>query len=475
MSALNTINYYQNHPKQLETLQNDIKKLKSVLDDDVVDYHFRTEKSNPFSNPLDYVINKSTPPLKHLTPKIVEKPIRTMFERGNYYKSISKSKETLRKDFSKFKWFVSSRTGEIVKFKNMSLNNLLEQEASRLQFAIQQIQHQNSDSESLFMTLTLNSKQHSHFTENGKKVVNKNFDGDLIEKGYKYLLNVQQMLDRKFRKKKNLGKGLPYVRIVEPHKDWTCHLHIQYWVEKDKIELVQELIQSTLDNQVETSILGVQSDIKHIENQDNSNVSSYITKYLLKTQEKHNAKSKNDYDPRNINSIDGWKRYHKIRMFSSSRLAIPKKLYNQVVAQTRDNYIKKLKYDNLGSYAVDNIKYISSINDSVKNEIRVKIKNDIKKPDLTIVRHSKVFLDLDIFDNIIKKSQQTKLQIFDKKSNMVHNSKWWVLKFLEFDESSLIDKILNYDNYDYCNNINYENIESKYYNPSYDKLAFDIY
>jgi len=436
--------------------------------------------------PLDYVINKSTPPLNSLDYKTPTKALFNNKQRGKYYQNISKDKETKRKDFAKYKWFLNNHTGEIIKFKNMSLENLLEKSSKQLQFAIQQIQHISNTDDSFFLTLTLPPHFHRTYKENGVKVVNKDFDDDLIQKGYKQLLKIQQILDRKFRKPKYLGHGLPYVRIIEPHKDFTSHLHIQLWLDKKDVEMVKDLILGTLNNQISLGNLGIEFDIKHItQGDDDKNISSYIVKYLLKTQEQNvgHRREKGNNDPRNLRSIDGWKRKNKIRMFSSSRLVIPKKHYNPIVNQAPE--IDREIYDNLGAWAVDNVKHISIVNKlemGIEKIHKIKTTNNPQTPLITIFNHTlkynNIIYDEDGFETIEEKRKTLKI-IFMKKENnvviMAHNSKWWIM-FEDIPEQSL--KPTNNINTEIkpINNIHYNKdmilncYDDKYYKEVYDNF-----
>lgn len=378
------------------------------------------QKNNKKVVSLDCVKNKCHPPLNFNywnTTKLEQ-----------YYKKVSRYKEDRRKDFSKNKWFYNSKTNEYVKMKNIELTRMLENQQKQIQFGIQQIQEENKDKIGLFLTITLPGEYHSRT----KGKINKNFNKYTIKKGYKVLNETITTIRKKISKR--LGISLPYVKIVEPHKDYTPHLHIQFWVEDFHYNQVKQYIENTIVLKQNNNELGTQYKIEKIEKKELSNVSSYITKYLLKTMDNSKHSSK-------VEIIDGWKRDNKIRMFSTSRLTLPKKLYNNITNLIEED-IKKEGYENLGEYSLKNIKYISVINK--KTTIKNNIKNNryiIKKQQETYINEKNI-IDLEV------RYRQLELSTY-KDFTKKHSSTWWSILTLEeksevgeFEGFNILNKIL---------------------------------
>ena len=300
-----------------------------------------TTKNNVGTTLLDCVNSKCIPPLKNFNFYNTQKL-------ENYYIKVSKYKEAKRKAFAKNKWFYNNKTGQLIKMTVKSLEDSLDFEAKRIMFGIQQIQHINNDKSALFLTLTLPPIYHAK--KNGK--INKSFNNKSIQAGYR---NFQDTLDIIRRKLNKRGIKVAYVKVVEPHNDFTPHLHIQYWVEQQEVDKVKQYIKNTVHNQIDKNILGVEYDLAEVEKNDTTNISSYITKYMLKSVDDAKHKHK-------IRMIDGWKKDNKIRMFSTSRVSLPLRFYSKIIDLVED----KGDYENLGAFAVDNITYIQHLNNKTK-------------------------------------------------------------------------------------------------------------
>ena len=367
---------------------------------------FNQQKQTSNDNFLDCVKAKCLPPLNPQNGKTLK----------NYYKQISISKEEKRKDFSKNKWFVNKQNGQILKMKNIELYKMLLNQSKQLQFAIQQIQYEQKNSESIFLTLTLPPLFHSKMF--GGKVINKSFGSGKIQEGYKILRDTTRQIQKTLSKKKI---GYKFVKVIEPHKDLTCHLHIQYFLNNCNIKEVEKTIQNIIDNRIEKNILGNQYDLKILENEDKTNIGGYITKYMLKTLDNIN-------NNKMIRIIDGWKRHNKIRMFSNSNPTIPKSFYNYIVGVAPEDIEEK----NLGEYSLNHIRYINTINN------KTFIKHNPKQVDFTIHKigtyQNKYTLKELIYSTLTgeevkqkKVYKRRELKIYDKECNKIKTSMDWTL------------------------------------------------
>jgi len=106
---------------------------------------------------------------------------------------------------------------------------------------------------------------------------------------------------------------LSYLKVIEPHKDFTPHLHSIIFIKKSDIPKFFNHFKNTLQN----FSLGEQYDFTILENVEAS--VSYIMKYV--------KKSVNSDNITDMRLIDGWKKINKIRMFTHSQIHITRDVY----------------------------------------------------------------------------------------------------------------------------------------------------
>ena len=116
-------------------------------------------------------------------------------------------------------------------------------------------------------------------------------------------------------------KKIYYCKVFEPHKNFTPHLHAILYV---KSEFKEALIQH-IKNIIKKNELGKSFDIEEI--QDLAKSSSYLLKYVRKNT---NAKAEESF-----RVFNGWKKAHKIRVFTCSILAgLERFLYKKIKNNT---------------------------------------------------------------------------------------------------------------------------------------------
>lgn len=157
----------------------------------------------------------------------------------------------------------------------------------------------------LFLTLTLPSEFHQ-FSKTTKRYNHKYNKENTIENGYKLLNSSFRDIYKNFRVNREFKK-VYYSKVFEPHKNFTPHLHSILYV---KSEFKENLIQH-IKNTIKKNKLGKSFEIEEIK--DLSRSSSYLLKYI--------RKNTNVDDSESFRIFNGWKKSHKIRIFTCSILS----------------------------------------------------------------------------------------------------------------------------------------------------------
>ena len=183
---------------------------------------------------------------------------------------------------------------------------------------------------SVFITLTLPSQYHpfrSVATNKGRLYVEDNKDfifssiKEAVSCGYKELNNIYQTF---YKRVKNYVKNdLYYIKAVENHSTMIPHLHLVLYFPFEKLDHIK----GTYKRVVEHFKLD-RTDLEEVAFKDNVNYASkYLLKYIIKDLN-------NGSDIFKARVLDGWKRFHKIRVLTSSLLPLNvmvyKKIYNSV-------------------------------------------------------------------------------------------------------------------------------------------------
>ncbi len=183
---------------------------------------------------------------------------------------------------------------------------------------------------SVFITLTLPSQFHpfkSVATNKGRLYVEDNKDfifGSLkeaVSNGYKDLNNIYQTF---YKRVKNYVKNdLYYVKAVENHSTMIPHLHLVLYFPFEYLDSVKAVFKRVVEH-----FKLDRTDLEEVAFKDNVNYASkYLLKYIIKDLN-------NGTDIFKARVLDGWKRFHKIRVLTSSLLPLNvmvyKKIYNSV-------------------------------------------------------------------------------------------------------------------------------------------------
>lgn len=166
----------------------------------------------------------------------------------------------------------------------------------------------------VFVTLTLPSKYHKFKTlKNGCHIKNKKFIN--TSDGYKKLNESFRHLYNNFMIERKKVKT-SYLRVIEPHKDFTPHLHGIIFLSENEILPFKKHLQNT----IKTFVLGEQYDFEILKSV-NASV-SYIMKYVKKSMYSHNESS--------VRLLDGWRKENKIRMFTHSQISIKRYFFTLI-------------------------------------------------------------------------------------------------------------------------------------------------
>lgn len=181
----------------------------------------------------------------------------------------------------------------------------------------------NKDYVGIYLTLTTPSRFHRYSKTTQK--VNPKFDNTTtINEGYRLLNDSFREIYKDFKVNRKFEK-VEYSKVIEPHENFTPHLHSILYVKKIYVENMKNHIQ----NIIKKNELG-QEKLEVVMN-DTSRCFSYLLKYLQKT-----TKATNEGD---FHFFNGWKKANKIRIFTSSASLLNKEIYRKI------NNVTKLSKD----------------------------------------------------------------------------------------------------------------------------------
>jgi len=177
----------------------------------------------------------------------------------------------------------------------------------------------------VFVTLTAPSQYHKK-DNNGNLVIDPNETAKALTKVWNKFTNLQV-----FQKmKKELGYGLVYFRVYEPHKSAVPHLHAMIFIPVNYILEVKrkykEYFSSSKWGANEKAI-----DFKYTWYKNKGGAIGYIMKYITKTFKDENNDNKIQY-------AVYWYIKHKVRRFLSSRTLAPLSIYRKIRYFFKDKY-----------------------------------------------------------------------------------------------------------------------------------------
>ncbi len=256
-------------------------------------------------------------------------------ENQKLYYEYSFEKENKQKNFLKYNQFMNMHTGEKLNLdynfekKYKEYSKITEQRA----YAIQELAKRKGFC-SVFITLTLPSSYHpfkSIQTSKGRLYVEENEDfqfftiKEAVESGYKKLNTIYQTFYKRLKNyvkndiKNNTNNNLYYLRSVEHHSSTIPHIHLVLYFPVDKLDFVKAVFKRVVEHFKLDRV-----DFEEVSFKDNINYASkYLLKYIIKDLN-------NGSDIYKARVLDGWKRYHKIRVLTSSLLPLNVMVYKKI-------------------------------------------------------------------------------------------------------------------------------------------------
>ena len=243
------------------------------------------------------------------------------------YINHSINKESKQKSYLQHTAFLNPKTGEYLNIqydfekKYKEYSRISEQRA----LTIQELAKRKEFC-SVFITLTLPSHFHpfrSISTPKGRLYVEENKDfafsniKEAVTNGYKELNNIYQTF---YKRVKNYVKDdLYYVKAIENHQTSIPHLHLVLYFPLEKFDFVKGVFKRVVEHFELDRI-----DFEEVSFKENINYASkYLLKYIIK-----DLNNSNDILKARI--IDGWKRYHKIRVLTTSQLPLNVMVYKKI-------------------------------------------------------------------------------------------------------------------------------------------------
>lgn len=256
------------------------------------------------------------------------KRYKELQENTQLYYQYSLEKEYKQKCYLKSHKFINTKTGEFINLnydfeqKYKEYSKIVQQRA----LTIQELAKKEDDMISVFITLTLPSKYYpfkSIKTKKGRLYVRENeefaFDSiqESVTQGYKELQKIYQTF---YKRVKNYTKNkMYYIKAIEHTKTMTPHLHLVLYFPFDNLDDVK----GTFKRVVEHFKLN-RTDFQEVSFKENlNNASLYLLKYITK-----NINSGVDIYKARV--LDGWKRFHKIRVLTTSQLPLNVMVYKKI-------------------------------------------------------------------------------------------------------------------------------------------------
>ena len=176
----------------------------------------------------------------------------------------------------------------------------------------------------VFVTLTAPTKYHRRY-EDGTLVIDPNETAKDLTQIWNKFTNLQVFQ----RMKRELGHGLVYFRVYEPHKSAVPHLHAMIFIPVNYILEVKKKYKEYFSS----SSWGANKkaiDFKYTWYKEGGGAVGYIMKYITKTFK--------DEDTNTVQHAVYWYIKHKVRRFLSSQNLTPLFMYRKIRHYFKDKY-----------------------------------------------------------------------------------------------------------------------------------------
>lgn len=305
--------------------------------------------------------------------------IKQYHELKKYYKIYSQKKEDKQQKYFNSVIIKNTKNNEIFTIKK-DLKSETKKYKQIISLKVKELNRitQENNLIPIFITLTNPSKFHPFVSVKNQKntyKLNKNYEFDdlktCINESY---INIKEIYRELYKNIHKLNKNIKFTKIIEPHKSLVCHLHRLIFINKKDIESVKRKYKNILKkHNLKSCQFEVLKKIKG---------SSYITKYILK-----------NFNDDDLHSLNGYKKLHKIRMFSMSNLDLKSDYFKKLYFNNKELNLKVIKeiknktskYDNLYQFYTLNTQIIHE-NIDENGEIRKKTINKNKGNLFTIYK-----------------------------------------------------------------------------------------
>ena len=182
----------------------------------------------------------------------------------------------------------------------------------------------------VFCTITAPSKYHK-CNVNGELKIKPNETAKELTQIFNKFTNLRIFQ----RMKKELGHGLIYFRVYEPHKSGVPHLHAMLFVPVDYILDIKNKFYEYFTNKVKWGNNRKSLDFKYTWYNSAGGAIAYIMKYVTKTFKNENDKS--------TQYASYWYIKHNIRRFLCSRTLAPLTIYRKIryfFKNQKNDYLK---------------------------------------------------------------------------------------------------------------------------------------
>lgn len=401
--------------------------------------------------------------------------------KSDVYSKYSKRKEQSNKEFIENIVILNKTTNESKALKYDYLQNARD---NYLWFVFNQklledkIQKMGGYS-AIFITLTLPSSYHKYFTK--RKSYNYQYNEEnTIDKGYKLLQDSFRNIYNKFKVYDKFVKTF-YSRVIEPHKDFTPHLHSIVYVPNS---FVNEFKKHTL-NTIKNYELGEQYDLEVIKDIERS--SAYLLKYI--------AKNTNPQSEKDFHKFNGWKKLHKIRVFTQSQCELPRYIFKKVNSVL--GLSKGLKGKNPIQEILENCNIVvntfntrtkktktKEYGNSTTPKFEIKIERDVTKftkkewvENMELIGHTNrkkdlknIYLDSNHFYNVITEDEKIEVcEIYYKRKIFKDDEYVYRYRINEFKILEIETNKIRYNKNDFV-------LASKYYEKdAIESSMFDMY
>jgi len=244
------------------------------------------------------------------------------------YYEYSLEKEQKQQSYLNRQKFVNAKTGEFQEH-NYSFEKSFKEQAKITEQRVMTIETmaKRKGYASVFLTLTLPSHYHpfkSIKTTKGRLYVseNENFAFDTLQEsisqGYQKLNTIYKTFYKRI--KNHIKNELMYVKVVENNSSTMLpHIHVVLYFPLDFMDAVRGTFKRVVEHFNLSSV-----DFDSVQLKDNlSSAGRYLIKYITKDL-------KSGVDFFKIRVLDGWKRFHKIRVLSNSQLPLNVLLYRKI-------------------------------------------------------------------------------------------------------------------------------------------------